>query len=218
MSKPVCGAFTLIELLVVIAIIALLAGMLAPALTKAKAKAAASACSSNLRQIGIMLLDYSHNYDECLPPFTGAPEWGVVDPSKGDYGWTYLLASNSAPDRQDSLKALFKCQREERRAFSYCLNARELADTGLHSCWRLSRISKGIMPPSKFVLTDESDESKFTVLDCDQDNCGLSAIGLVSSERHGCANMLFFDNHVAGLRFFDTEQATYFTYMMSDWQ
>src|SRR5438105_5455401 len=53
--------FTLVELLVVIAIIAILAVLLLPSLAAAKASAKSAACKNNLHQLGIALINYTHD-------------------------------------------------------------------------------------------------------------------------------------------------------------
>jgi prepilin-type N-terminal cleavage/methylation domain-containing protein/prepilin-type processing-associated H-X9-DG protein len=60
-------AFTLIELLVVIAIIAILAAILFPVFGRARENARRSACQSNLKQIGIGVMQYTQDYDETMP-------------------------------------------------------------------------------------------------------------------------------------------------------
>jgi prepilin-type N-terminal cleavage/methylation domain-containing protein/prepilin-type processing-associated H-X9-DG protein len=75
-SRPqaaMCGscraksAFTLIELLVVIAIIAILAAILFPVFAQAREKARAITCISNMKQIGLGMMQYVQDYDEQYP-------------------------------------------------------------------------------------------------------------------------------------------------------
>jgi prepilin-type N-terminal cleavage/methylation domain-containing protein/prepilin-type processing-associated H-X9-DG protein len=59
--------FTLIELLVVIAIIAILAAILFPVFASAREKARQATCSSNLKQIGLSIMQYTQDYDDMMP-------------------------------------------------------------------------------------------------------------------------------------------------------
>ena len=66
--------FTLIELLIVIAIIAILAAILFPVFARARENARRSSCQSNMKQIGLGIMQYTQDYDEKLPAcFTLGP-------------------------------------------------------------------------------------------------------------------------------------------------
>lgn len=61
------SGFTLIELLVVIAIIAIFAAIIFPVFARARENARRASCQSNLKQIGLGLIQYIQDNDESLP-------------------------------------------------------------------------------------------------------------------------------------------------------
>ena len=84
--------FTLIELLIVIAIIAILAAILFPVFGRARENARRASCQSNLKQIGLGLLQYTQDYDEVMP----------------FHSYGYVNASNNPGDWMDTIQPYVK--------------------------------------------------------------------------------------------------------------
>ena len=87
--QPLRSAFTLVELLVVIAIIAILAAILFPVFARARENARRSSCQSNMKQIGLGILQYAQDYDETFP--TGSSDVPAMI-AAGQESWDSLIA------------------------------------------------------------------------------------------------------------------------------
>ena len=86
MRKQVPAIFTLIELLVVVAIISILAALLLPALKNALMVARSTQCMSQLKQLGQWGMEYTMDFNECLPTNGVAETSGSADSFYWEYG------------------------------------------------------------------------------------------------------------------------------------
>ena len=67
MYQSCCRAFTLVETMVATLIIAILVSLLMPAIMKAKMKGLQTYCASNLRGVGLGLINYAESHDGNFP-------------------------------------------------------------------------------------------------------------------------------------------------------
>ncbi len=98
--------FTLIELLVVIAIIAILAAILFPVFGRARENARRSSCQSNLKQIGLGVIQYRQDYDEFFPLAsrpTANPFFGWADTIQPYLKSTQIYQCPSEPNGPSDL-------------------------------------------------------------------------------------------------------------------
>ncbi|HEY3332655.1 MAG TPA: DUF1559 domain-containing protein [Capsulimonadaceae bacterium] len=117
-------AFTLIELLVVIAIIAILAAILFPVFATAREKARQTTCASNEKQIGLGVMQYVQDFDECYPI-------GQLSSGKAGMGWAgsiypYVKATGAFVCPSDTANPTSK------PSISYVLNM-QFSDQGTNS-------------------------------------------------------------------------------------
>jgi prepilin-type N-terminal cleavage/methylation domain-containing protein/prepilin-type processing-associated H-X9-DG protein len=125
--------FTLIELLVVIAIIAILAAILFPVFAKVREKARAISCVSNMKQIGLALIQYTGDNDEYFP-MTNFHSYATAD--QGFSGAIFSSNVHGWPDQvQPYVKSL---------NIFYCPDDTLAGTTGTNFWGRGTNISYGI--------------------------------------------------------------------------
>ena len=208
-------AFTLIELLVVIAIIALLAAFLFPVFQKVRENARRTTCQSNLKQIGLALVQYTGDNDDTLPPGAYADP---VDTSL-TITWRQLVFPYVKS------VAVFTCPSNPYNAMytdvdnftffaSYGSN-----DSLLQPGGTMTTALNDIQNPSTVFMIGESDGTGYKLNDPPNppllsSNCGMCDLHPADSHTDLFAghftrsNWLFADGHVKALRPTQTCQGT----------
>ncbi len=149
--------FTLIELLVVIAIISILAAILFPVFGRARENARRSSCQSNLKQIGLGIMQYVQDYDEKY----GMAEYGGGGTGIPQVMWYQAVQPYMKSGTQYGKGGVFQCP-------SYTSASNDYAQSyGIHSSlWttyyddttspRVTHSSSLIESPAdKVIVTDK---------------------------------------------------------------
>ena len=201
------NAFTLIELLVVIAIIAILAAILFPVFGRARENARRSSCQSNLRQIGLGVLQYTQDYDEkMVPTFVGAND---ANASNGFRAWGALV--------QPYIKSaqVFACPSNTSNTLIFGNGGTALDGTVIRRSYNTLDASYAALQPgylgarslasfasvSQCIMAFDSNRD-YAQSDDSPGQLGDSTFGIgPNSGGHlGMANFLFVDGHVKSLK------------------
>jgi prepilin-type N-terminal cleavage/methylation domain-containing protein/prepilin-type processing-associated H-X9-DG protein len=159
-SKSGQCAFTLIELLVVIAIIAILAAILFPAFARARENARRASCQSNLKQIGLGIMQYTQDFDEKFP----MAEYGGGGSGIPDVQWYQAVQPYMKSGTQYGQGGVFQCP-------SYTAAGNNYGQCyGIHSdlCPSYYGTTNGSVTHAVSVLTNAAD----TILVTEKGNSG----------------------------------------------
>ena len=202
MKTPQKRGFTLIELLVVIAIIAILAAILFPVFQKVRENARRASCQSNMKQLGIAIVQYTQDSDELLPP----PSAGANPSDSGGVpggSWqqrifpfvkstgVYVCPSNTA---SSSLENGGASENFSALPISYAGNAHYFGYNGL-----AANSLASIQSPASKIMVAEARAGNVTYGCADWTNNGFFRDRGFAGHT-GRANYLFGDGHVKSMK------------------
>ena len=199
--------FTLIELLVVIAIIAILAAILFPVFAKAREKARQSSCQSNVKQIGVAILQYVQDYDERF-----CPNYIYQGPGSTNLTWWDDLVQPYVKNYQ-----LLICPSDTPAAYTYARPTWPGIPNPLLYAYSANSNGGGsgqyviagggnggplakVQSAANLIIIAESNDIELNTLNGDVDAFTPNGIGTIAKRHNDGSNWLFCDGHVKWLK------------------
>ena len=207
------SGFTLIELLVVIAIIAILAAILFPVFARARENARRSSCQSNLKQIGLGILQYTQDYDEKFfaqraSGVPGGGAWDTIQPYMKSVQIFQCPSEPFAPNNNpNACPASYGCG----GGFGETGYADYFLNSGLTTDGLQGRSQADLTQPSVSIMAGDNGTYNAAnyrpynngymcsgiIAGGTTANCGTEALDQIPANRHlETANYLFCDGHV----------------------
>ena len=227
-------AFTLIELLVVIAIIAILAAILFPVFARARENARRASCQSNLKQMGLGILQYTQDYDETMVPCNEAPNasttpWMTLTQPYLKSKQIFRCPSNTTPDVDSQWINQTHTQPFGKIPISYKANGSHFNDGSYSERWCATNTTVGgtarcqrpmdaigaLMPGPAKLSQFEGVSQTIVVFEYSQETSPNTEAGSVQPQQNlqvtnhlATTNFLFADGHVKSMKPIATISAT----------